>query len=492
MKTSEETIAFEASKQEKPAPEQILSLQVRDYFNKIASDRLEWKQKSKYYHDDLKKFMRHNIPAGSSVLEIGCGTGDLLASLEPTHGVGVDFSEKMIEIAKQQYPSCEYFVGSAESLPLEKPFDVVILSDAIGLLPDVQKAFEQLKRVTTEDSRVIITYYNYLWEPICKLLEALHLKMPQPTQNWLPLWAIQNLLYLSGFEVIKKGYRLLFPANVPFLSTFLNRFVAKLPLIQQLCLVEWVIAKPISKLKANEEMTCSVIVPCRNERDNIINAVTKTPKMGRDMEIIFVDGNSSDGTVEEIKRMQTQYPDKKIKLIHQPQPKGKYDAVKMGFDIATGDVLMILDADLTVPPEDLSKFFNALLQGKGEFINGTRLVYPMEKQAMRMLNLFGNKFFGMAFSYLLEQRFSDTLCGTKVFTKANYAKIVKGRAYFGDFDPFGDFDMIFGASKLNLKIVELPIRYRERVYGSTKIRRFYHGWLLLQMCWVAMKKLKFV
>jgi glycosyltransferase involved in cell wall biosynthesis len=205
-----------------------------------------------------------------------------------------------------------------------------------------------------------------------------------------------------------------------------------------------------------------------------------------------VDGASTDGTVEEIERMQREHPARKIRLIRQPDPKGKYEAVKMGFEAATGDVLMILDADLTVPPEDLPKFFSAYVEGKGEFINGSRLVYPMEKQAMRFLNLLGNKFFGMAFSYLLEQRFTDTLCGTKVMSKANYEKIKAGRAYFGDFDPFGDFDLLFGASKLDLKIIELPIRYRDRVYGTTKIRRFYHGLILLKMCWVAMRKLKFV
>jgi glycosyltransferase involved in cell wall biosynthesis len=272
----------------------------------------------------------------------------------------------------------------------------------------------------------------------------------------------------------------------------LNRVVAKLPFIERLCLMEWIVAKPVSKPKDLKALSCSVIVPCRNERDNIEKAIIRTPDMGREMEFIFVDGRSNDGTVEEIERVIKQFPAKKIKLLHQPEPKGKYDAVKIGFDAAQGDVLMILDADLTVPPEDLPKFFNALSEGKGEFINGTRMVYPMEKEAMRLLNLFGNKFFGMAFSYLLEQRFSDTLCGTKVFTKKNYERIKTGRKYFGDFDPFGDFDMIFGASKLDLKIVDLPIRYRERVYGTTKIRRFFHGWLLLKMCAVAMRKLKFI
>jgi len=184
------------------------------------------------------------------------------------------------------------------------------------------------------------------------------------------------------------------------------------------------------------------------------------------------------------------YPDKKITLIHQGNGTGKGDAVRKGFATARGDVLMILDADLTVPPEDLPKFMNAITSGKGEFINGTRLVYPMEKGAMRVLNLIANKMFSLGFTWLLEQRFRDTLCGTKVIFKKDYDKIVAGRKFFGDFDPFGDFDLIFGASKLNLKIVEIPISYKERIYGSTNISRFRHGWLLLKMWFVALFKLK--
>jgi len=434
----------------------------------------------------------YHVPKGSSVLDIGCGIGDLVASLDAKQTWGVDLSDKLIEIARKKFPSCEFRVGDAQALTIKETFDFVLLVDTIGYLPDVQKAFEEIKKVTTDETRLIITYYNYLWEPLLRLLEWLGLRMPQPAQNWLPHQDIKNLLYLAGFEVVKMGSRILFPLDVPFLASLLNRFLGRLPWIQNLCLVEWVIAKPVTRPKAARDVSCSVVVPCRNERDNIKDAVLRTSSMGRATELIFVDGASTDGTVEEIERMQREHPGKKIRLIKQPNPKGKYDAVKIGFEAATGDVLMILDADLTVPPEDLPKFFSAYLEGKGEFINGSRLVYPMEKQAMRFLNLLGNKFFGMAFSYLLEQRFTDTLCGTKVMSKANYEKIKAGRAYFGDFDPFGDFDLIFGASKLDLKIIELPIRYRDRVYGSTKIRRFYHGMILLKMCAVAMRKLKFV
>jgi len=466
--------------------------ELRSFYDKIASERRAWIAKNSYYHEDIQAFASFNVLPEDSVLEIGCGPGDLVAALPCRNKTGMDLSENMLKLAREKYPSCEFMQADAGDLPAGRTYDKVILSDTIGLLPDVQAAFESLQRVTSPTSRVLITYYNYLWEPFLKMAEQWGLKMPQPVQNWLPLDDIENLLTLAGFEVIRKGHRLLFPFKIPYVSTFFNRILARLPFINRLALVQWVIAKPMTHKIDASETTVSVMIPCRNELENIEPAILRTPMMGKDTELIFVDGSSTDGTVEKINEMIRKYPEKKIRLVHQGAARGKNDATRKGFDAANGDVLMILDADLTVPPEDLPKFFRALTEGRGEFINGTRLVYPMEKEAMRFLNLLGNKFFGMAFSYLLDQRFTDTLCGTKVLWRKSYEKIKAGRAYFGEFDPFGDFDLLFGAAKQNLKIIELPIRYRERTYGVTKIRRFFHGWLLLKMCAVAMRKIKFV
>jgi glycosyltransferase involved in cell wall biosynthesis len=235
--------------------------------------------------------------------------------------------------------------------------------------------------------------------------------------------------------------------------------------------------------------SASVIVPARNERGNIEPAVIRTPQFTDDLEIIFVEGHSQDGTWEEIQRVLAAYPDRDIKALRQPG-KGKADAVFTAMDQARGDIVMILDADLTMPPEQLPKFWQALRSGKGEFVNGSRLVYPMEDQAMRGLNLLANKVFSYLFSWLLSQRLTDTLCGTKVLRRSDYERLKAGRAYFGDFDPFGDFDLIFGASKLNLKVVEVPIRYASRRYGETQISRFRHGLMLLRMVWFAFLRIK--
>lgn len=317
------------------------------------------------------------------------------------------------------------------------------------------------------------------------------MRMKHLLQHWLPLEDISNLLYLNDFEVIKKGYHCLIPLHIPGLSTFLNKFVSNMPFFWKLSLNEVIIARQMEKRKAPEEITCSIIVPCRNEKGNIEDAIKRTPDMGKHMEFIYVEGGSQDGTLEECERVKAAYPDKDITVLVQ-DGQGKGDAVRKGFAHAKNDVLMILDADLTVPPEDLPKFFDAIASGKGEFINGSRLVYQMDKEAMRFLNLLGNKFFSKTFTYLLEQRIRDTLCGTKVLWKDDYEKIIAGREYFGDFDPFGDFDLLFGAAKLNLKMVEVPIRYRERTYGTTQISRFRHGLLLIKMTLFALKKIKFI
>ncbi|MBI5905610.1 MAG: glycosyltransferase family 2 protein, partial [Deltaproteobacteria bacterium] len=341
-------------------------------------------------------------------------------------------------------------------------------------------------------TRVILTYFNYLWGPVLWAGERLGIKRPQPDQNWLSLADLQNLLSLAGFQTVSMGYKVLLPVRVPLLSSLCNRVLANLPLLRKLCLVETLIARPAPVPVPEEALSCSVVVPARNERGNVESAVRRIPPMGRHTEIVFVEGNSRDGTAEEIERVIAACPDRDVKIVRQGSGVGKGDAVRKGFAAATGDVLMILDADLTVPPEELPKFLATLCSGRAEFVHGSRLVYPMEKQAMRFLNTLGNKFFSLAFTWLLDQRFKDTLCGTKVLLRRDYERIAAGRSYFGDFDPFGDFDLIFGAAKLDLKILEIPIRYRERTYGTTQISRFRHGWLLLRMCLFALRRIKFV
>jgi SAM-dependent methyltransferase len=468
--------------------------QIKDYFEGMAPSRDAWRKRNAYYHEDIKNFLRFLVPADVSVLEVGCATGDVAAFLskENPDVRGIDFSPAMIAEGLKKYPGLDLKVEDVENLPpAERSYDYIIISDVIGYLHDIQASFSSLSEHSHAKTKIIITTYNYLWEPVFRLAEKLKLKMPHPMQNWLSGSDVEQLLYLAGFEVVKKGGRLLLPKNIPLIAPLFNKYLAKMPILKDLCLMNYFVARKRPNQSALQELSVSVLIPARNEKGNIESAVKRTPMMGKHTEILFVEGNSTDGTWEEIERVKAAYPEKDIKIMKQ-DGRGKGDAVRKGFDAATGDILMILDADLTVPPEDLPKFYKAMAEGDGEFINGCRLVYPMEDKAMRLLNTFGNKFFSVMFSWLLEQRIKDTLCGTKVLLKSDYRRVKAGRKFFGDFDPFGDFDLLFGASKLNLKIIDLPIRYQARVYGDTNISRFKHGWLLLKMCFFAMKKIKFI
>ncbi|MBW2305188.1 MAG: glycosyltransferase [Deltaproteobacteria bacterium] len=458
-------------------------------FDALAERRDHWIRRNRYYYDDQARYFRFLVPAGLSVLELGCGTGDLLNALKPRRGVGIDFSSKMIDRAREKYPHLDFRQADVEDLEYwGETFDVIILADVVGHLRDIEETLRGLRVFCRADTRIIISYYNFLWEPVLKLGEVLRLKMPQQYQNWLSTEDIVNLLRLARFQVVKSETRLLIPKKIPLLSRFINRYLAPLPGLRRLCLCRYIVSRPLDK-REKREFSSTILIPCRNEKGNIEAAVRRIPEFGSHQEIIFVDGHSTDGTPDEIQRVIRAYPEKDIKFMVQ-DGRGKGDAVRKGFSAATGEVLMILDADLTMPPEDLPKFYRAITEDLGEFINGCRLVYPMEKQAMRFLNLLGNKFFSVMFTWLLNQRFKDTLCGTKVLFKRDYEKIQADRGYFGDFDPFGDFDLIFGAVKQNLKVVEVPIRYRERTYGSTNISRFRHGWLLLKMTLFAYRKIK--
>jgi len=478
-------------------------------YDGLAGEREQWRLKNSYYYQYLEEFIASLVPAGGSVLELGCGTGELLASLAPPVGVGIDYSSRMIDVASRKHADIDgldFRVDDIEELQVDDKFDCVIMSDTIGELTDIWQAFRNLHNVSHSKTRIVITYFNALWEPVLSVGESLGWKMPQDSQNWLNLKDIENLLVLNDFEVVRSGYQMLLPKQVPVVTHLVNRYLARIPLIEKLSLVTYVVARPIERSAAlSTDRSVSVVIPCRNERGNIRAAVERVPDMGSHTEILFVDGNSNDGTIEEIEAVIGEHGSSKdIKLIHQVPPGssdgsghgkmlklGKGDAVRKGFAAAQGDILMILDSDLTVPPEDLPKFYCALVEGRGEFINGNRMVYPMEDDAMRFLNKLANKAFGLIFSWLIEQPVKDTLCGTKVLMRDDYERIASGRDYFGDFDPFGDFDLLFGAARLNLRIVELPVRYRQRTYGDIKIERFRHGLLLLKMCWIAMRRLKF-
>ncbi len=445
-----------------------------------------------YYHRRLEEVCRFLVQPGMDVLEIGCAEGDLLAAVKPRVGIGIDISREMLRAAARRHPELVFLQADGHALPLDTTFDFVLMSDLLNDVWDVQLLLETVRKVCHRKTRVIITSYNRLWEPLLALADRLNMARPNLHQNWLTVEDINNLLYLAGFEPVRAWEEILWPLGTPLLAPVLNSFLVRFWPLNHLALTHVLVARPRPEERAGmPAASVSVVVPARNEAGNIDELFRRLPRFAAEAELIFVEGHSHDATYEALAEAIAQERQWKCQLIRQ-QGVGKGDAVREGFARARGDILIILDADLTVPPEDLPRFYQAVVSGKAELANGVRLVYPAPDEAMRFLNLVGNKFFSLAFSWLLGQPIKNTLCGTKALWKRDYEVIAQNRPYFGDVDPFGDFDLLLGAAKLSLKIVDVPVRYRNRTYGTTNISRWRDGFRLLRMLLKAARRLKFV
>jgi SAM-dependent methyltransferase len=466
----------------------------REYYARANRDQPRHRSARDYLLRDLEQALQRLVPADASVLEVGCGQGDLLAALPNRVRTGVDMLPEVIETARQRYPGITFQTGEAPALQGLPRFDAIICDRLGHSVLDVRALLLSLREHLTPGGRIFLTTFNYLWEVPTRLAEMLGWKLPAPTSNWFSETDFRNLFEITDLEEVKHDDRLLLPMDVPLAAPALNRYLAKLPGGQLLSLYRIYVLRRRDRPAPAERpaATVSVVVPARNEAGNIAPAVERTPRMGPWTEILFVEGGSTDDTWARIQEVMARYTGPLKLSACQQMGRGKGDAVRLGFSRARGDLLMILDADLTVPPEDLPVFYEAAVGGHADFLQGTRLVYPMEQGAMRFFNKLGNIAFSRLFSHLLQQPIKDTLCGTKVLWRADYERLAAGRAYFGDFDPFGDFDLIFGASKLNLKLGEIPVRYRDRTYGETNIQRWKHGWLLLKMSALAARKLRYV
>jgi SAM-dependent methyltransferase len=461
---------------------------VAAFFDTFAAVEPQWRRRNRTYHRLIESLHRFLVPEGARVLEIGSGSGDLLAALRPSRAVGIDVSDAMTRLARERHPDLEFHTAPGERFRVDELFDYVLLSDLVPYAYDLEELLRNVRAMTNDRSRIVIHSYSQLWRPMIRAAELVRLKPRKPIRNWVTIGDVRNLLELADMEVLSVTRQILFPKKLPLLSTFFNGVVARIPLIRHLCVTWWVVARPRPSRVA-EDLTVSIVVPCRNEAGMIDEIVRRTPALGAATELIFVEGGSTDDTRGAIDRAIATHLDRQIS-VHEQTGKGKGDAVRLGFERARNDLLMILDADLTVAPEDLPKFYRAVASGHADFANGSRLVYELQPGAMQSLNILGNKFFSATFSALLEQPVKDTLCGTKVLRRSDYEAIARNRAYFGDFDPFGDFDLLLGASRRRLKIVDVPVRYGARTYGQTNISRFRHGLLLFQMAAFAFGKLK--
>ncbi len=466
-----------------------------DYQSRQGLQKLQkWRDLNLYYYQDLEKFYQSYVRQRSTVLEIGSNLGYLLNSLQPSHGIGIEQNAEALAQAQSLFPHLDFILSDIASdnqslQSLELLIDYILLANTISYLTDIPQALKKLHRLCHPSTRLILTFHNPSWEIILRFASLIGQRMPLLQLNWLSYNDVSNILHLCQFEVVCHHKRLLLPKNIPFLSWFCNQVIAPLPLFNQLCLSECIIARPI--IHSSHLLRCSVIIPTRNEAGNVEACLLNMPNLGAGTEVIFVEGGSVDGTWEEILRVQKEYADRFDIKAYQQTGIGKKNAVWQGFEQATGDILVILDADLTVQPKDLVCFFEAIATGTCEFANGCRLIYPLSSAAMPRLNRIANRIFAFLLSYLLNTQIKDSLCGTKAISRLNYQKLAANRHFFGDFDPFGDFDLLFGASKLGLKIMDIPVRYFPRTYGKSNIRHIQEGLVLLKMCFYAAKQIKF-
>ncbi|MBY0110259.1 MAG: glycosyltransferase family 2 protein [Candidatus Babeliaceae bacterium] len=436
-----------------------------------AEKFLEAYNRYAYYYTFIERLYAYTIPKNSRILHFGCSNGFIIRSCKPSYAVGVDdssFATFFLNSIPSASRSKFNFFSSLEDVISDTPFDYIIVSASwLKYVHDAQEVFKKIQKFCSSDTRIIIEY-TYSLLPI----------MPQD---------LKHLCALTDLDIITEKRELLISVGVPLLADFLNYIIARLPIISALCLMRLYIVRQTPKIK-QKEYSVSVIIPCKNEAGTIEAAVLRTPSMGTSTELILIDGNSKDSTVDVMQAMVTKYPHKNIAWFVQ-SAKGKKNAVEEGFACAQGEIIMILDGDITVAPEELPKFYEALASGKGECINGSRLVYPMQRGAMQPLNWFVNWTFGFMISYVIGQPIKDTLCGTKVFFKKDLKMITESKKFFGDIDPFGDFDILCGAAYCNLKILDMPVHYKSRTYGAPGIAFFKSGLQLLYMSFMVFKKL---
>jgi hypothetical protein len=472
-----------------PAALERRTKEVREHYDRVCERRAEYIASNAYYYDQLFQLLGFIIPPDKRVLQVGCLTPDFLDAVAPSFGVGIDLSAKQVDLAGRRFPHLRFQVHENYNVGNLGIFDYVIITD-INDQADPIAALRALAAVMDEQTRVIVQNYNHLWEPLVGLTEWLGQKFPLPQQNWLSTPEVASILTLCDYEPLQVYRRVLAPKKIPILSILANSFVARLPVVDRLNMICFTVARPTPRGPAKRDHSVSVVVPCWNEVGNVAAAVERIPDLGSHTEIIFCDDKSTDGTADEVRRLRQLHPERDIKLYDGP---GICKALNVhtGFDRAHGEILMILDADLTTMPEELRYFYGVIASGKAEFVNGSRFVFPMEGEAMRPLNVAGNRIFSAIFSFLLGQRITDTLCGTKALWRRDWPAIRALAGSWGTDDRWGDYDLLFGAAKLHLRLVDLPVHYQERVSGVTKMtKRFRNGLIMARMCWAAFLKFK--
>jgi len=456
---------------------------IKEYFERVAPHWEYWQQRNRYYHNAMANLITGMVPPDSEVLELGAGAGDLLASLRPSRGMELNFTKGMTTRAREKHPEFEFATIEVDSVQMPHAMEpqYVVMNNMLDYVYDAWDMLESLRPTINEQTLLIATTNNPVWAPILRFASKLGLRIPESTRNFITNKDICGVLHLQGFDVVEEGLVLPVPVRIPLLGTLLNAVLPELPVVRFASSIQYVVAR---RREPRRALSVSVVVPCHNEAENIKECIQRIPNMGAWTEIVVVDDGSTDGTMEKVR--EAMMADGRVRLITMEVNQVKASAVIAGFEASKGDVLMILDADMAVEPEELPKFLTPLQDGTADFVNGTRLIYPMHGKAMKVANFFGNKAFCYMASKAIRQRVSDTLCGTKAFLRRDYKRMpLTGK------ERWGDFDLLFGAARLRLRILEIPVHYTERRAGKSKMRVMVDGWYFLFACYSGWRVLRF-
>lgn len=456
---------------------------IRADFERMAPVWEKWRKRNSYYHASMARLVGGMVVPGSQVLELGSGTGDLLASLKPSVGIGLNVAPSLTARATAKFPQLEFHTAEVDSIELPKEFHPqhLVMTNMLDYVYDVCEMLDSLTNVVSEGTLLTITTNNPIWAPLLRLASKFHLRIPDSPRNFITNKDICSVLHLQGYDVVEDAVTLPVPKRIPVIGTFLNAVIPEIPVVRFASSIQYIAARP---RYPRRPLSCSVIVPCHNEAGNIAECIRRVPDMGSGTEIVVIDDGSADGTAAVVTAVMDGDP--RVRLISFKANQGKASAVRAGFLAAQGDVLMILDADMAVLPEELPRFFAPLQKGTADFVNGTRLIYPMQGKAMKFANYLGNKTFCYIVSKAIRQRVSDTLCGTKAFLKRDYLRMPAGGT-----ERWGDFDLLFGAARLRLRIFEIPVHYSERRAGKSKMRAFVEVWRFLWACVTGWKSMRF-
>lgn len=424
----------------------------------LAKNLDYWREKNWYYHNQLKHVFKEAIKENSRVLQIGYGLGDILAALYPKKGVSFDSDPELISLSRRRYSSIKFLTFDFNKYKVKEKFDYVIFPDSLEHLKDIQTVFENIFPAFSGNTRVIISSINPKWEQIFWILEKLHLKRPEPPRNWLKLETIKNILEVSGYKVLDCGFRTLLPIHIPLISRFINNNIRKSKLLSRVCLIQYLIAEK-EKFRVNSNLTCSIVIPTINQPKKLKECIDLIPKIGKKTEIIVVDGSMGDKTEELIVNLSKRH--KNIKYIKDDSNQGRDGLLKKGIGASNTDIVITYDDVMSIPPSELSRFYNLLASSKADMVNGVRYIYPIKGQSLRQLNIIGNIIFSLIYSWLLRQRISDPLCSIKGFYLNSYLKnkISKNNTLL---------DLLIKAGEKQSKIREIPVHYNSEVYSAYK------------------------